>query len=310
MKIMQISFLLSTVSVIIFLTVTAPIVASEPSNNTELKAMISELENKIADEEERIVAHSKFLDELRALVVKYRSRLKELFFSDDFKDGNYTKNPEWIVKSGNFFINDAGQLSNSVIARVVEPEAEPEKDKSMEQEAIGLVLEGIFGSKKKPEPERKPERPAQTIQPGIIYSKTSISPDFEIDIEFISKSEMGEMEIVLLGSENLTPRYRLNYKKNGSRNRPIEIIRENMGRKFIIGAAAKYPQIDDGKLHKIKWVRYKNGAMNVLIDNDIVLETHEVYFKNKFTGIEFENKGGTYQWESIEIYKASEQIQN
>ncbi len=83
-----------------------------------------------------------------------------------------------------------------------------------------------------------------------------------------------------------------------------------MGRKFIIGAATKYPQIDDGKLHKIKWVRYNNGAMNVLIDNDIVLETHEVYFKDEFTGIEIENKGGAYQWASIEIYKASEQIQN
>ena len=304
MKIMQIYFLLSTVPVIIFLTATAPIVASEPSN-TELKAMISELENKITDEDERIMAHSKFLDELRALVGKYKARLKELFFYDNFKDSNYTENPEWIVKSGNFFINKAGQLSNSVIAKVVEPEAESEKDKSLEQEAIGLVLDGIFGSKKKAEPERKSESPSQTIQPAIIYSKTSISPDFEIDIEFISKSEIGEMEIVLLGSENLTPRYRLNYKKNGSQDRPIEIIRENMGRKFIIGAATKYPQIDDGKLHKIKWVRYRNGAMNVLIDNDIVLETHEVYFKNKFTGIEIENKGGTYQWASIEIYKAS-----
>ncbi len=309
MKIMQISFLL-TVPVIIFLTVTAPIVASEPSNNKELKAIISELENKISDENERLLAHTKFLDELRALVGKYKSRLKELFLYDNFKDGNYTKNPVWIVKSGNFFINEAGQLSNSVIARVVEPGAESEKDKSLEQEAIGLVLEGIFGSKKEAEPERKSESPSQTIQPAIIYSKTGISPDFEIDIEFISKSEMGEMEIVLLGSGNLTPHYRLNYKKNGSRNRPMEIIREDMGRKFIIGAATKYPHIDDGNLHKIKWVRYKNGAMNVLIDNDIVLETHEVYFKNEFTGIEIENKGGTYQWASIEIYKASEQIQD
>ncbi|MFQ5787096.1 MAG: hypothetical protein ACE5H1_03870, partial [Thermodesulfobacteriota bacterium] len=301
---------MSAVPVILFLTVTAPIVASEPSNNTELKSMISELENKITDEEERIVARSKFLDELRAIVAKYRSRLKEVFFYDDFEDGNYTKNPEWIVKSGNFFINVAGQLSNSVVAKVVEPETESEKDKSLEQEAIGLVLEGIFGSKKEAEPKRKPARPAQTIQPAAIYSKADISPDFEIDMEFISKSEVGEMEIVLLGSERLIPRYRLNYKKNGSHDRPLEIIQENNGRRFTIEAATKYPQIDDGKLHKIKWVRYKDGAMNVLIDNDIVLQTHEVYFKNKFTGIEIDNKGGTYQWALIEIYKAPEQIQN
>ncbi len=118
------------------------------------------------------------------------------------------------------------------------------------------------------------------------------------------------MEIVLLGSRKLIPRYRLSYQKNGSQDRPIEIIRENNGRKFTIEAATKYPQIDDGQLHKIKWVRYINGTMHVLVDNDIVLETHEVYFKNKFTGIEIANRGGAYQWASIEIFKASEQMLN
>ncbi|MBC8549575.1 MAG: hypothetical protein H8D23_07980 [Candidatus Brocadiales bacterium] len=272
--------------------------------------MISELENKITIEDEHLVAQSKFLEELRTLIAKYRSRIKELFFSDDFKDGNYTNNPKWIVKSGNFFVNEAGQLSNSVVAQDVEPATRSGKDKSLEKEAIGLVLDGIFGSKKKAEPERKPERPSQVVQPAIIYSQASISPDFEIDVEFISNSEMGEMEIVLLGSDNLTPRYRLNYKKNGSQERPIEIIRENNGRKFIIEAATKYPQIDDGTPHNVKWIRYKNGVMNVLIDNDIVLETHEVYFKNKFSGIEIQNNGGTYQWASLKISKASEQMQN
>lgn len=50
--------------------------------------------------------------------------------------------------------------------------------------------------------------------------------------------------------------------------------------------------------------------MNVLIDNDLVFETHEVYFKNKFAGFEIENKGGNYQWASVEIFKAPGQFQN
>ncbi len=308
MKTMRISFLFFTVPVIYFLTFTTPTLAAELSNNTELKAMISELENKITEADKRMAEHLNFLDELRTIVGKYKSRIKELFFYDDFKDRNYTVNPEWIVKSGNFSINNAGKLSNSVITKVVEQE----KDSSFEKEAIGLVLEGIFGNKNEAESKKESEDSTQTTQSAIIYSKADIAPDFEINIEFISQrmDENGEMQIVLLGTDNLTPRYRLSYKKRGSQSRPIEIIRENNGRQFTIEAATKYPQIDDDKPHKITWVRYKDGTMNVLIDNDNVLETHEVYFKNKFTGIEIENNGGNYQWASIEVSKASEKRLN
>ncbi len=72
MKAIQNIFLFFTVPIIYFLTFTTPTPASELSNNTELKAMISELENKITEADKRMAEHLNFLEELRGIVGKYK----------------------------------------------------------------------------------------------------------------------------------------------------------------------------------------------------------------------------------------------
>jgi hypothetical protein len=90
-------------------------------------------------------------------------------------------------------------------------------------------------------------------------------------VEFISHSKWDNFEIILMGSDTLTPpQYWLSYKVKSSNNRPPELIRESNKRKFTIEAAAEYLETDDGNRHQIKWVRYKNGAIQVLMDNEVI----------------------------------------
>ncbi len=285
----------------------SPLSASQTEGNPQLKNMITDLEKKISDADARMVAHPSFLDELRTLVEKYKSQLREVFFKDNFRDSNYTQKPKWIVKSGDFFVTKTKRLSNSVNAATSEPEknSEPQKSPSLEEEAIGLLLDNIFGTKKNDKPAKKtPAQPLKPVQPAFIFTKTIFPPAFEFNMTFLSSSLRGEMEIVLLGTKNLTPRYRLNLNLENSKDNPIEILRLSNSRQFVIGAATKFPRINDGNIHVLKWIRFQDGAMHVLIDDKIVLTTYEVYYRDNFSGFGIENKGGTHEWASFKIFKA------
>ncbi len=304
--------------IIVIAFCTMPALSSAAENNggnDALKAMITELEKKIKDADQRMVAHPKFLEELRALVEKYKSSIRQVFFKDNFKDGNFLKNPIWKVSSGNFLINDAFRLASSVFSNSPakpQKKIEQQKPKTVEEQAVGLVLDSLFGKPKKETTSHEmtskaPEETPEEKKPAAIFTKANIPPDFEINVTFLSNSKWGDFEIILLGTDSLVPQYRLSYKAGSSSERPLELIRESRNRKFIIEAATKYPVTDDGQLHQIKWIRYTNGAMKVLMDDDVILETYEVYFRDNFTGLQLINNGGAYEFASVEALKALKQ---
>jgi len=71
-----------------------------------------------------------------------------------------------------------------------------------------------------------------------------------------------------------------------------------------VGAAEKFPVINDCKLHTLTWLRHQDGEMLVLIDDTIVLKTYEVNYRGNFSGFGITNNGGAYEWESVKIFKA------
>ena len=290
----------------VFLSLISTPATAQSDGNQKLKSMISELEKKIEDADKRMIAHPTFLEELKNLVEKYRSQLRELYFRDTFKDGDFEKNPKWIVKSGAFSVTDAGRLSSVVSLKTDSvQEKEPSKqNKSLEQEAVGILLDSLFGAEKSPEPvESKPQKLPEPVQPAVIYTKKVFPPTFEMNMRF-KTSPHGEMALTLLGTKKLLPRYRLKINANHSEKNPIEIIRESNSRSFVVGASNKFPKINDKKFHTLSWIRYSNGAMNILIDGDLVLQTYEVYYRDDFTGFEISNNGGSHEWDSFKIFKA------
>ncbi len=282
--------------------------AEEPGENKALKAMIGELEQKIQDADKSRVAHPTFLQELQTLVEKYRAQLRELFFFDTFSDGDYTKSPEWTVKKGSFTIDAAARLTTNVAmaAAPAAKTAQPAKGTTIEQEAVGILLDSIFGPpKKEKKPAAKPAAPEPAqIKPAYIYMTKGFAPAFELNIQFSTDASGGELVFELLGGKTLSPRYRLVLKPDHSREKPVEIVRESHSRQFVVGAATKFPVINDGKPHTLEWIRYTDGAMHVLIDGERILETYEVYYRDSFTGLGIGNNGGTYYFDAVKIFKA------
>jgi len=264
-----------------------------------LNALLTELEQRIGKADERMVAHPKFLEELRALVKQYRAKLRVVFLSDDFSDGDYRSNPAWVVDSGSFQVNASRRLSSEVVQeRPATPKASKEKSSP---------LSGIFRDiLSTPKGESKTEAPASVVKEARIHTLAQIGPAFEVDLTLVSRSSSGSMEIVLMGGTPPIPQYRMVYYPAPSAERPIEIIRERDGRSYKIESANQYPSLDDGIPHRIQWSRDSQDLLRVAVDGKEVLSTYDGFYKSPFAGLAFVNKGGTYEWGPILVLQALE----
>jgi hypothetical protein len=274
--------------------------AAEPDQQA-LTDLLNNLDQKIKDADQRRVAHPKFLEELRALVKEYRAKIRVVFLSEDFSDGDYYNNPEWVVDSGTFRVTKNRRLlSEAAVETKPTPSAPAEKEKTT---PLGGILKDIL---KTPAEEEKTPSTAPAAEEAQIYTLASIGPTFEVDLMLVSRSTRGFMELVLLGGDENVPYYRVIYRPSSSRERPIEIVRERDGKSFTIDAAQQYVSLDDNVPHRIQWIRDSQGRMRILIDEKEVLSTYEFYYQRNFTGLAFVNRGGTYEVGPIIVYQAQE----
>jgi len=271
------------------------------SDQQALTDLLNNLDQKIKDADQRRVANPKFLEELRALVKEYRAKIRVVFLSEDFSDGDYYNNPEWVVNSGTFRVTKNRRLLSEAAAETKStPSAPAEKEKTT---PLGGILKDIL---KTPTEEEKTPSTAPAAEEAQIYTLASIGPAFEVDLMLVSRSTRGFMELVLLGGDENVPYYRVIYRPSSSRERPIEIVRERDGKSFTIDAAQQYVSLDDNVPHRIQWIRDSQGRMRILIDEKEVLSTYEFYYQRNFTGLAFVNRGGTYEVGPIIVYQAQE----
>ena len=269
----------------------------EDSNRQALNDLLNELDYKIKEADKRMIAHPNFLKELQSIVDKFRGRLRQVFFKEDFSDGNYTSNPKWNVVSGQFKITTSRRLRSYVFAeRPIEKPTAREKP-----DLFGAILQEVIRSTTDKEKEKAP---APETKEASIRTNVLIGPAFEVDIGLVSESQWGSMELVLLGGKKGIPLYRMVYHASPSSDRSIQIIRERDTRSYLIEEAIKYPSLDDGVSHRIQWMRDSKGKMKVLVDEKEVLSTVEIFYQKNFTGIALVNRGGAYEWGPIEILEA------
>jgi len=96
-------------------------VISAEITSENYRSLLKELQQKVDEADKKMVAHPTFLIELRGLIDKYRAKIRMIFFSDDFSEGNFTQNPVWYVKSGQFTDDSEGRLrTETITARPME----------------------------------------------------------------------------------------------------------------------------------------------------------------------------------------------
>ena len=270
------------------------------TSDDRLENMINDLDRIIEEGTRSRAAHPGFLQDLNRIIDQYRMPLKTVFFADDFADNNFSENPAWQVSTGSFSIDSYGSLYSSIAVRkpVVEKKDEPETegDRNMR------ILFGVLNELTKDQSETEEEEEKGSSQ-AVISSETTIPNSFIMEYSFRSNANWGSTSIGVIQGDDPQSGYHIVYRASPADNRPLQLIKYRYGKPYVIDEVFENsPDLDDGMDHTTRLSRSANGDMIITINNNEVIRTSDLSYRDDFTGIAIINSGGSYSYDNIEIF--------
>jgi hypothetical protein len=263
---------------------------------TETRKFVNELRQLVDKADRAKAADPKFLHDLRQLASRYDKPLLRTLFNDDFRDGNFTRDPAWQLVSGKFWVAPNMGLRSRV---------EQYQSSSNEQPAdigevlLGTLLEELAKDKKKEAEKDKQFR----YEPAVIRLDHRIPNAFVMRAELVSEQPRGRVDFALYQDSQKLNGYRLTYTP-GSKQ-PFQFLRVTERGEAVIDTYRKPVNLEDNQVHTLEWRRDQGGKMTLTLDDALLFSTEDSWLRNDFNGFALVNNGGEYTLHRItlsEIY--------
>jgi hypothetical protein len=273
--------------------------------SADLDRLLKELEALTKEAERARAADPRFLGDLKNLVRRYSWPWKSLVARDDFRDGDYARNPAWVVSSGAFSVSAEGLVTKvAADTRPVEPErtAEPRKQDSddLARALLGGVLRELSRGREADDTSA-PAR-AETVTEARIGLERRIPNQFALRVELQSRpSARGLLELgVGQGPAGLG--YRLVYEAGASPG--LSLVRKGTRGDAVIEAVSQRTVLEDGRSHVLLLTRDRTGGMTLAVDGKTRFRVTDRAFRAPFDRFIITNGGGDFIIRSVAIYGA------
>jgi hypothetical protein len=267
-----------------------------PAGETRTLELVDQLKDVI-QKAEKSRTDPALMQQLRDLVRRYDWPWRVSLLYDDFRDGDYTANPSWVVDKGDFRVSQFGL--GTVFTQPASPtrgSSEPRGEKST-LERLGGILEGMT----RREEAAAPQPPLPSA--AEIYTELRISNPFAVKLQMTSrgKSEDGNrLEFGPYQGREHARGYRLVYNP---RSKPaFALNRIAPGRSSTIEVYDQLVNLEDGRSHNVEWRRGTDGEMVVLLDDKEIIRTVDRASEESFDGFTVINGGGDYAFSQIAIF--------
>lgn len=258
----------------------------------------SELVKKLrslTDEAERSkAADPAFINDLRNLANAYDNPWPLKLLSDNFRDGDFTKNPAWTVIAGTWQVDAKGRFTglHSAIAKA-KTETTQDTGGTGASQIVGNVLETL----------RKQQQGQGAAQPAreehaTIFAPVGISNAFSIRLELAS-GEGGRFDFGPAVGPNRDSLYRITYMPEAESGLVLSRVTPQ-GTQLLASSNGKIV-LEDNKSHVMEWKRDRAGKMTVALDGKPQIEATDMQLKSRFDGFLMDNGGGSYWIRSVEI---------
>jgi len=269
-----------------------PVYAAEDNN----QALIDDMTRLLDQAEKNRSANARFLQEARDLLRSYEWPWHESLLDETFRDGDYTRNPTWIVDAGQFqVVRGVGLRSQATTQTTRAPAANQPRQGDAVSQILNILLQGS---------NDQPVQQQTTTHSELasIRTEMAISNSFLIEVDVASLADSGSFSIGPYQGERRDTGYQLVYR--GGINPVIELHRFTSGRNAIVEIHEDMELFDD-RVHTLTWQRRNNGEMTVLLDGSELFRTSDRGLRDPFSGFSLTNEAGRFAFSRVRIYGES-----
>ena len=261
----------------------------------QAQALVEELRALINEADRGRAADPLFLRDLRDLADRFDNPWRTRIIFDDFRDGDYTRDPAWTVVSGAFAVDSRrGLLSRAGAAGVTRDRGQ---DASAKDVAVGLLADLLAKSLGDEPSAESRQAPAPRDRAAEIALGQSITNAFSLTAEIAGGSGAGDFEFIVFQGARRESGYRLVLVPD----RGISLLRYARGTSATIADARVALALTDGAGHIVQWTRTADGRMVVRFDGVAQIEATDRAFLDPFDGVSLITRGGEYRLASLGI---------
>jgi len=289
MKLLYIFFSLALIS-------PTTILAQPKAGNATTQKLVNELKILTDQAERDRSANYRLIDQLRDLSARYDQPWDRQVLFDNFRDGDFLRNPVWHNSSDDFWVTRSIGLRSVLNSQTAQPQTQ--LNSSPEAAIIGMIL-----GNNRPRQQAQPTAP-QHLRADL-STAVSISNAFSITIKISALGrgqQHGGFEFGPYQRQNLESGYRLMYQAG---TRPaLKLLRYQRNRSAVIDIYDTGKLLEDGNMHKIDWQRSADGLMTVSLDGRRLIQARDRNYRDSFNGLIMSNRGGDYGIRSISVFSS------
>ena len=270
---------------------------SDAAPTDDVTGLLKRLRTLTDQAERSRAADPAFIKDLRDLANAYDNPWPLKLLSDDFHDGDFTRNPAWTVTAGRWQVDTRGSFTglHSIITK---PQAATgQRSPTGTQD----VVRDVFGTFLKQQQAGQGAQREQTVRDehATIFAPVRITNAFAIRLEIASAEGGGRFDFGPSIGQRGDSLYRMTYMPEADSGLVLSRVTSE-GTQLLASSNGRVI-LEDDKSHVIEWKRDRVGKMTVALDGKQVIETTDRQIRSGFDGFLMDNSGGSYWINSVEI---------
>jgi hypothetical protein len=258
--------------------------------------LVDHLKEVIREAEQDRRSNLSITRQVRDLVRRYDWPWRVSLLFDDFRDGDFTYDPRWIVNHGEFRVARGAGLRS-----YFDPTPSGRyrtSDRRSDSPALELLGELLLGGRERAVAETQSRWKSE----AEIFTRVGITKAFALKLQLNIKSYVdrnNRLEFGPFQGEERSSGYRLAYESGSSPS--LSLLRVGPNRSAVIEMVDQGIVLEDGTAHTMEWRRSVDGEMVVLLDNREVIRAVDRAYDDPFDGFAVINKGGEFEIKQISI---------